>query len=49
MAGTSEGLLAPRSLTGEVLLDVLAAAEAVLEATGYAVALCPVYGPQPGG
>jgi ArsR family transcriptional regulator, cadmium/lead-responsive transcriptional repressor len=36
------------TLTQPALLDVLAAAEAVLEATGYAVALCPVYGPQTG-
>src|SRR2546423_14549059 len=32
------------TLTQPALLEVLAAAEAVLEATGYAVALCPVYG-----
>ncbi len=32
------------SLTQPALLDLLAAAEAVLEATGNAVALCPAYG-----
>jgi DNA-binding transcriptional ArsR family regulator len=32
------------TLTQPALLDVLAAAEALLGATGYAVALCPVYG-----
>ena len=37
------------TLTQPALLDVLAAAEAVLEATGYAVALCPVYGTETGG
>jgi ArsR family transcriptional regulator, cadmium/lead-responsive transcriptional repressor len=37
------------TLTQPALLDVLAAAEAVLEATGYAVALCPVYGTDTGG
>jgi len=33
------------SLSQPALLSVLAAAEAVLEATGNAVALCPNYGP----
>ena len=37
------------TLTQPALLDVLATAEAVLEATGYAVALCPVYGTETGG
>jgi ArsR family transcriptional regulator, cadmium/lead-responsive transcriptional repressor len=34
------------SLTQPALLDLLTAAETVLEATGSAVALCPVYGDQ---
>jgi len=33
------------SLAQAVLLDLLAAAEDVLTATGNAIALCPVYGP----
>jgi ArsR family transcriptional regulator, cadmium/lead-responsive transcriptional repressor len=37
------------TLTQPALLEVLAAAEAVLGATGYAVALCPVYGTDTGG
>lgn len=32
------------TLTQPALLEVLSAAETVLEATGYAVALCPTYG-----
>jgi len=35
------------SLAQPALLDLLAAAETVLAATGSAVALCPVYGDQP--
>jgi DNA-binding transcriptional ArsR family regulator len=34
------------TLTQPALLDILSAAEAVLEATGSAVALCPTYGPE---
>src|SRR5579875_502860 len=40
----AEGWQAFYSLAQPALLDLLAAAEAVLEATGEAVALCPVYG-----
>ena len=35
------------TLTQPALLDLLTAAEAVLEATGSAVALCPTYGQEP--
>ena len=35
------------TLTQTALLDLLTAAEAVLEATGSAVALCPTYGQEP--
>ncbi len=37
------------TLTQPALIDVLAAAETVLEATGRAVALCPTYGKPEGG
>jgi DNA-binding transcriptional ArsR family regulator len=37
------------TLTQPALVDVLAAAETVLEATGRAVALCPTYGEPEGG
>jgi ArsR family transcriptional regulator len=37
------------SLAQPALLDLLASAEALLEATGSAVALCPVYGQEAGG
>ena len=37
------------TLTQPALVDVLAAAETVLEATGSAVALCPTYGDHDGG
>lgn len=37
------------TLTQPSLVDVLAAAETVLEATGRAVALCPTYGKPEGG
>lgn len=36
------------SLTRPELVDLLAAAEGLLAATGSAVALCPVYGAEPG-
>jgi DNA-binding transcriptional ArsR family regulator len=42
----SAGRASVYSLAQPALLDLLAAAETVLEATGTAVALCPVYGDQ---
>lgn len=44
VGGRPQGRQVFYSLTRPELLQVLAAAEAVLAATGYAVALCPTYG-----
>jgi DNA-binding transcriptional ArsR family regulator len=43
-----QGRASVYSLAQPALLDLLAAAEALLEATGNAVALCPVYGQDAG-
>jgi ArsR family transcriptional regulator, cadmium/lead-responsive transcriptional repressor len=45
-AARPQGRASVWSLTQPPLLDLLTAAEAVLEATGNAVTLCPVYGGQ---
>ncbi|MCG5212963.1 ArsR/SmtB family transcription factor [Streptosporangium sp. KLBMP 9127] len=44
----AEGRQSFYALTRPELMDVLAAAEHLLEATGHAVALCPGYGLDPG-
>jgi DNA-binding transcriptional ArsR family regulator len=41
----AEGRQSFYALTRPELMDMLAAAETLLAATGHAVALCPVYGP----
>jgi ArsR family transcriptional regulator, cadmium/lead-responsive transcriptional repressor len=46
--GRPEGRQVFYSLTHPELLDLLAAAEQLLGATGYAVTLCPIYGKAPG-
>ncbi len=42
----TEGRQSFYSLTRPELLDLLESAEALLEATGHAVTVCPVYGPE---
>lgn len=48
VAARAEGRASLYSLSRPELLDVLAAAERLLAATGEAVTLCPTYGTDPG-